>query len=197
MKKLEVLAYIARKNNCRAERSVVIDDLVYLKNEQAVCDSLQVAEKFGKRHSDVIRAIENLLANDSTQNCVQYFKRTAYKDDTGKSNKMYRMTRDGFSILAMGFTGKKAMEWKWAYIKAFNQMESFIKEKTTQTWIETRQAGKLTRKAETDTIKKLVEYAKSQGSTHADMLYMTYSKLANKMAGIQKRDCLLYTSRCV
>ena len=101
---------------------------------------------------------------------------------------MYRMNRDGFSILAMGFTGKKAMEWKWAYIKAFNQMESIIKEKTTQTWIETRQAGKLTRKAEADTIKKLVEYAKSQGSTHADMLYMTYSKLANKMAGIQKRD---------
>ena len=98
------------------------------------------------------------------------------------------MNRDGFSILAMGFTGKKAMEWKWAYIKPFNQMESFIKEKTTQTWVETRQAGKLTRKAETDTIKKLVEYAKSQGSTHADMLYMTYSKLANKMAGIQKRD---------
>ena len=98
------------------------------------------------------------------------------------------MNRDGFSILAMRFTAKRAMEWKWAYIKAFNQMESFIKEKTTQTWIETRQAGKLTRKAETDTIKKLVEYAKDQGSTHADMLYMTYSKLANKMAGIQKRD---------
>lgn len=165
-----------------------MQELVYLKNDEAVCDSLQVAEKFHKRHSDVIRAIENLIENDSTQNCVQCFKRTAYKDDTGKSNKMYRMNRDGFSILAMGFTGKKAMEWKWAYIKAFNQMESIIKEKTTQTWIETRQAGKLTRKAETDTIKKLVEYAKSQGSAHADMLYMTYSKLANKMAGIQKRD---------
>ena len=60
MKKLEVLAYIARKNNCRAERSVVIDDLVYLKNEQAVCDSLQVAEKFEMRHDNVLRAIDNL-----------------------------------------------------------------------------------------------------------------------------------------
>ena len=165
-----------------------MNELVYLKNDEAVCDSLQVAEKFHKRHSDVIRAIENLIENDSTQNCVQCFKRTVYKDDTGKSNKMYRMNRDGFSILAMGFTGKKAMEWKWAYIKAFNQMESFIKEKTTQTWIETRQAGKLIRKAETDTIQKLVEYAKSQGSTHSDRLYAVYSKLANKMAGIQNRD---------
>lgn len=165
-----------------------MDGLVYLKNDEAVCDSLQVAAKFGKRHSDVIRAIENLIVNDSTQNCVQCFKQTAYKDDTGKSNKMYRVNRDGFSVLAMGFTGKKAMEWKWAYIKAFNQMESFIKEKATQAWIETRQAGKLTRKAETDTIKKLAEYAKGQGSEHPDRLCMAYTKLANKMAGIQKRD---------
>lgn len=105
MKKLEVLAYIARKNNCRAERSVVIDDLVYLKNEQAVCDSLQVAEKFGKRHSDVIRAIENLLANDSTQNCVQCIKPSKYKDASGKYNKKYLLNKDGFVFLAFGFTG--------------------------------------------------------------------------------------------
>lgn len=57
-----------------------------------------------------------------------------------------------------------------------------------QMWVETRKAGKLTRKAETDTIQKLVEYAKGQGSSHAEMLYMTYSRLANKMAGINKRD---------
>mgnify|MGYP006877307488 CR=1 FL=1 len=69
-----------------------------------------------------------------------------------------------------------------------SQLSKFIREKQTQTWIETRKAGKLTRKAETDTIKNLVEYAKGQGSQHADKLYMTYSKLANKMAGISKRD---------
>lgn len=165
-----------------------MNELVYLKNDEAVCDSLRVAEKFGKRHADVIRAIDNLIKNDSTQNCVQCFKNSTYKDETGKSNKMYVMNRDGFTFLVMGFTGKKANEWKWQYIKAFNQMESFIKEKTTKTWVETRKSGMLTRKAETDTIQKLVEYAKSQGSIHADMLYMTYSKLANKMAGIQSRD---------
>lgn len=61
-------------------------------------------------------------------------------------------------------------------------------EKSTQTWEETRKAGKLTRQAETDTIKRLVEYAKEQGSMHSDKLYMTYSKLANKMAGIANRE---------
>ena len=73
-------------------------------------------------------------------------------------------------------------------LEELDQMENIIYEKSTQTWIETRAAGKLTRKVETDTIKKLVEYAKGQGSVHAEMLYMTYSKLANKMAGIEKRD---------
>lgn len=165
-----------------------MNELVYLKNDEAVCDSLQVAERFEKRHADVIRAIENLIKNDSTQNCVQCFKQSFYKDETGKKNKMYLMNRDGFTFLVMGFTGNKANEWKWQYIKAFNQMENIIYEKSTQTWIETRAAGKLTRKVETDTIKKLVEYAKGQGSVHAEMLYMTYSKLANKMAGIEKRD---------
>lgn len=101
---------------------------------------------------------------------------------------LYLMNRDGFSLLVMGFTGKTALEWKLQYIRAFNQMEKVICEKTTQAWIETRKAGKLTRKAETDTIQKLVEYAKEQGSSHAEMLYTVYSKLANKMAGINKRD---------
>ena len=163
-------------------------ELVYLNNNEAVCDSLLVAEKFEKRHADVIRAIENLKKNDSTQNCVQCFKSTFYKDDTGKQNKMYQMNRDGFTFLVMGFTGKKANEWKWNYINAFNTMESILREKSTSLWLETRQQGKLTRNSETDTIKQLVEYAKSQGSEHADKLYMTYSKLANKMVGIKKRD---------
>lgn len=147
-----------------------------------------MAEKFGKRHADVIRAIKNIIKNDSTQNCVRCFKERKYKDTKGEERPMYFINRDGFTFLVMGFTGKKANEWKWQYIKAFNQMENFIREKSTQVWVETRKAGKLTRKAETDTIQKLVEYAKVQGSSHAEMLYMTYSKLANKMAGINKRD---------
>lgn len=163
-----------------------MNELVYLKNNEAVCDSLQVAEKFRKEHRNVLQSIDNLIAENSA--VKEMFRLSNYKADNGQMYRKYFMNRDGFSLLAMGFTGKEALEWKLQYIKAFNQMESFIKEKSTQTWIETRKAGKLTRKAETDTIKKLVEYAKEQGSEHADKLYTTYSKLANKMAGIQKRD---------
>lgn len=171
-----------------------MNELVYLKNNEAVCDSLQVAEKFHKRHDKLVSEIERMYPGLIGRGCAQngghpmFIKTTYIHHQNNQSYPKYIMNRDGFSLLVMGFTGKKALEWKLQYIKAFNQMESFIKEKSTQTWLETRQAGKSTRKTETDTIKKLVEYAKNQGSTHADMLYITYSKLANKMAGIQKRD---------
>lgn len=163
-------------------------DLVYLRHDEAMTDSLSVAEHFNKRHTHVLEKIEKIIENDSAENSAQCFKKTFYVDSSGKRNPKYLMNRDGFVFLVMGFTGKKADEWKWSYIHAFNEMEQVIREKSTQAWVETRQYGKLTRKAETDTIQKLVEYAKSQGSEHADMLYMTYSKLANKMAGITNRD---------
>ena len=170
-----------------------MNELVYLKNDEAVCDSLQVAEKFSKRHDKLVHEIERMYGDIEALGSPQngghpLFKKTYYiHEQNGQRYPKYIMNRDGFSLLVMGFTGRKALEWKLQYIKAFNQMESFIKEKSTQTWVETRKAGKLTRKAETDTIKKLVDYAKIQGSEHSEKLYITYSKLANKMAGISKR----------
>lgn len=168
-------------------------ELVTLKNNEAVCSSLDVAERFNKRHDHVLAKIEKIISDDSTQNSGQCFKKTSYKDNTGKQNKMYLMNRDGFTFLVMGFTGNKANEWKWQYIKAFNSMEKFISEKSTQAWIETRQAGKITRQSETYIIKQLVEYAKAQGSEHSQKLYTTYSKLANKMTGIKSRELATIT----
>ena len=163
-----------------------MNDLVQLKNDEAVCSSLDVAKKFGKRHDNVIRLIGGLLKNEETH---KMFKATHYvEEQNGQIYQMYLMNRDGFSLLVMGFTGKSALEWKLKYIEAFNKMESIIREKSTQMWISARETGKLTRKSETDVIKELVEYAKAQGSTHPDKLYMVYSTLANKMAGVQSRD---------
>lgn len=99
-----------------------MDELVSVKNDEAVCSSLDVAEKFGKRHKHVMRAIEQIKEDSSAQKWAQSFHETTYKDASGKSNKMYLMNRDGFSILVMGFNGKKSMEWKWKYLEAFNTM---------------------------------------------------------------------------
>lgn len=148
-----------------------------------------MAERFGKRHDVVLRNIENVISDMDSETTKLWFQKSTYKSqDNNKNYPMYFMNRDGFSLLVMGFTGKKAFEWKVEYIKAFNKMESIIRERSTLTWEETRRNGKLIRQEETDTIKKLVEYAKEQGSTHSDKLYMAYSKLANKMAGISSRE---------
>lgn len=165
-----------------------MENLVFLKNQEALTDSLTVAEKFSKRHKDVMRAIDNKIKNDSTQKCAQCFRKTRYKDPSGKWNDKYLINEKGFQFLIMGFTGKEADKWKWKYIDAFDRMRTVIQEKTTLAWNETRQFGKLTRQAECDTLKRLVDYAKSQGSQHAEKLYTVYTKLANTSSGITNRD---------
>lgn len=163
-----------------------MENLINVKNEEAVTTSLQIAEKFEKRHKDVLRAIENLVA----QNCAakKMFKRDSYKDERGKEQPVFFMNRDGFSLLAMGFNGKKALEWKLKYIEAFNAMEKILMEKHTQTWLDSRLKSKLTRKAETDVLKKFVEYARENGSGNADKYYIIFSTLANKAANVTNRN---------
>lgn len=85
--------------------------------------SLQVAEDFGKQHKNVIQAIENLVAENSAAKSL-YFESTY--ENRGKNYKCYDITRDGFSLLVMGFTGKEALDWKLRYIEAFNRMEQHI-----------------------------------------------------------------------
>lgn len=164
-----------------------MNDLVYIHHEIAVCDSLQVAETFEKRHKNVIRKIEQIIEEQPAQNCARCFKKVFYTDAKGEQRPMYYMNRDGFTFLVMGFTGQKANEWKWKYITAFNRMESIIREKQTPAWQEGRQTGITTRKKETDAIKRLCEYATAQGSKHPERLYTAYTKLANKAAGITNR----------
>lgn len=97
------------------------DIILSTQNGEPVASSRQIAENFGKEHKDVLRAIENIKA----QNCAltSMFFEATYTAGTGKAYPMYLMNRDGFSLLVMGFTGKAALEWKLKYIAAFNAME--------------------------------------------------------------------------
>lgn len=104
-------------------------ELVIIQNQQAVTTSLQVAEAFEKQHKHVLEAIENKIS--SAENSAQYqnmFLEDVYRDKSGKSNKMYLMNKDGWAFIAMGFTGRKADEFKLQYIAEFNRMESHIKD---------------------------------------------------------------------
>lgn len=100
------------------------------KDEQVFCTSLDVAKVFGKRHDNVLADIK-LILNDlrkiGTSNDLSNFGLVKYKDKKGELRPAYQISRDGFSLLAMGFTGKKALQFKIAFINAFNEMENIIK----------------------------------------------------------------------
>ena len=99
-------------------------------HDTARVDSLFVAQAFEKEHKNVVREIERLTASDS--GLSQEFnalnvERITYRDSRGRKQRAYGMTRDGFVLLVMGFTGQKALRFKELYIKRFNEMEKFIK----------------------------------------------------------------------
>ena len=100
-------------------------ELVTLRDGKAITTSLKIAEVFGKRHADVIRAIEDTQVPDEWRERNFALSSSEQKMPKGgtKQIPMYSITRDGFTILAMGFTGKQAMLFKLAYIEAYNAME--------------------------------------------------------------------------
>jgi anti-repressor protein len=97
---------------------------------EPVTNSLLVAEKFGRRHKYVLESIKNLMVNSDAK---MYFIESEY-ESRGKFYPMYVMNRDGFSLLAMGFTGRQALEFKISFIKAFNRMEFLEEEMVYLRW---------------------------------------------------------------
>ena len=93
-------------------------------------DSLYVAEFFEKNHKEVLRDIRNIAAPNSglsKEFAERNFALGSYKDKQNKKRPCYYLTRDGFTILVMGYTGKKALRFKELYIRRFNEMEELIK----------------------------------------------------------------------
>lgn len=100
------------------------NDLVFIQDDKITTTSLKIAAIFNKRHSDLIRAIRNLGCSEEFTERNFAFREEIQSHKTGASKTVVcDITRDGFTILVMGFTGKQAMKWKEAYIKAFNEME--------------------------------------------------------------------------
>lgn len=102
------------------------DIILSTQNGEPVASSRQIAESFEKNHRDVLRAVDNL--KEDVRNFAQMFFETTVPDSYGREQRAYLMNRDGFTLLAMGFTGKAALEWKLKYIAAFNEMEKKLTE---------------------------------------------------------------------
>ena len=145
------------------------------KDEVLVVSSRQIAEDFEKLHKNILRDIETLKEQiQPAQNWAGYFIPSEYRDAKGEMRKEYLLTRDGFSLLVMGFTGEKALAWKLKYIEAFNEMEKELERlyEERKRWEIERAKGVLVRHILTDTIKMKV--AETPNKKFA---YPNYTKL--------------------
>lgn len=169
---------------------MLVEIKIMNKAEVTVVTSLDIAETFGKRHADVLRDIDNLqCSNEFTE---RNFALSSYKDASGKSNKMYYITRDGFTLLVMGYTGEKAMKFKEAYIRQFNAMEKALIGKMKE-----REKGIAVRQALTKAIQQSNENERMHGhaySKYTDLIYkVVFGKNAKQLREeyrISKQDNL-------
>lgn len=144
--------------------------LVFIKNDTPLTTSRTVAEQFDKKHKHVLEDIRQILAAENS--ATKFFFETSF-NNRGKQYPEYLMTRDGFSLLAMGFTGKKALEFKLKFIDAFNRMEETLRELANspvinERWLETRLGTKKTFRPFTDAIALLISHVRRNGDTRPE-----------------------------
>jgi len=139
---------------------------IFAKDRKAMTDSLKVSEIFSKEHKNVLRDIEEKIFKNASKEFNELnFELVSYKDKKGETRKKYNMTRNGFVMLAMGYNGKKAMQFKEAYINRFDEMQEII---------ETRLLTKDGNKYMIDTIEKYLAPEKFY-------IYSNESNMINKI----------------
>lgn len=164
-------------------------ELVTVKNNQIFTDSKIISDGVGIKH----HSIQQLIAkyeNDISEFGQLAFEMRPVKYSRGTNfEKIYFLNEEQATfIITLMRNNKTVVAFKKELVRQFYLMRQFIFERQSKNWIQTREQGKLTRKAETDVLKSLVEYAKLQGSEHSDKMYITYTKLANKICGVSGRD---------
>lgn len=177
------------------------------KREIIIVSSRDVAETFEKEHKEVIRSIEGQKdANGKTKHIglidqlqqggeihlENYFILSEYIGENRRKYKEYLMTRDGFTLLAMGFTGEKAMKFKLAYIKQFNTMEELLKGKLIE-----REKGIAVKQSLTKALQQSKENERMHGhaySTYTNCIYKVLfgmnAKQLRERYGIGKKENL-------
>lgn len=161
--------------------------------ECTVVSSLDIAETFGKEHRRVLQDIREIGCSEEFR--LHNFVQSSYENSQGKQQPMFFVTRDGFVLLAMGYTGELAMRFKEAYIKQFNAMENALRGKLIE-----REKGIAVRQALTKALQQSTENERMHGhaySTYTNVIYkvlfgMNAAQLREKYqikASDNLRDC--------
>ncbi len=169
---------------------MLVEIMKFGREEHPAVTSLDVAETFGKAHDKVMRDIQCLGCSQEFN--AANFGDITYTDSRNRKQKAYVMTRDGFTLLVMGYTGDLAMKFKEAYIKQFNAMEAALRGKMIE-----REKGIAVRQALTKALQQSTEDVRMHGhaySTYTNCIYkalfgMDAAQLREKY-GISKKDNL-------
>lgn len=171
---------------------MLVEIMKFGREERAGCTSLDVADTFGKEHYHVLEDIRSIQNTIGSPEFTGLFYETNYTASNGKKNPMFAMGRDGFTLLVMGYTGEKAMQWKLAYIRQFNAMEAALQGKKIE-----REKGIAVRQSLTKAIQQSTEDARMHGHAYSAYTNCIYKALfdmnANQLReffGIEKKDNL-------
>lgn len=158
--------------------------LVFVKNNEILTNSKLLADKFDKPHERVLKTIdkleseiENLMNENSFMRNEAYIFKEVARKSRGREFRNIEMNRNAFSLVAMSFTGKKALKWKMDFIKAFNLMEKSLLNRADIGWKQVRDDSKNVRLELTGCIKEFIEYAEFQGSTSPKRYYGNITKM--------------------
>jgi phage regulator Rha-like protein len=168
---------------------VSVKELITVRSNEAFTNSMVVANGTGNTHHSVQQMIRKHSSTLERWGKIEFRNLKCRNPKGGRPAKVFFLNeQQAIFLVTLLDNNEIVVQFKAELVDEFCKMRKVLTEKQTSSWLESRKAGKLTRRTETDVIKDLIVYAKAQGSKHADMLYQTYSKLANKMAGISKRD---------
>lgn len=169
---------------------MLVEVMMIGKVETSIVTSLDIAETFGKEHKRVLQDIRELECSEDFRQ--HNFVQSSYVNSQNKKQPMYYVTRDGFTLLAMGYTGEKAMKFKEGYIRQFNAMEKLLIGK-----IKEREKGIAVRQAFTKAIQQSSENERMHGhaySTYTDVIYKSiFGKNAKQLRdefGISKKETM-------
>ena len=168
-----------------------MNELVILKNNDVFTDSLIIAKGTDNEHNSITRLIRNFEDDFKDFGKILFLDlKSRNKIETrGRKQKIYILNEQQATLLMTYLKNTEVVrKFKKELVKQFYQMRQLLLEKQTQHWQNTRLESKTNRRLETDEIKRLVEYAKEQGSKNADKYYIIFSKLANKSVGINSRQ---------
>lgn len=163
-----------------------MQELVKIIKNEPFTDSMVIAEGTGNEHSSVTRILRNYVEDFKEFGNMRFLDLKSKNPQGGRPVKIYLLNEQQATLL-MTYLGNSEIvrKFKKELVRQFYQMRQSILEHQSPHWQATRLESKVNRKMETDVIQNFVAYAKSQGSQNAEKYYMIFSKLANRMAGIE------------